>query len=278
MENFELLRNVTIGQYIPTDSVVHRLDPRAKLLIALAFACALSFSRSIVVSTLLVLMLLACARIARLPIPYVLRGLRPVLPLVLFLMVFQLLFQGRTFPCDTVYFEWRFIVITPCLLQIVVRGALRVVAFLFLFSLLTMTTSSSDLAHGAEALGAPLKRVGIPVHELSLTYLIALRFVPTLADEADRVAKAQASRGGGFAEHKRWRVDRTARARLPLLVPLFVNALRRGEELIVAMEARGYLGAHGRTNYVRLHSRPLDWILVVLAFLVAGLVWWVERQ
>ena len=150
MENFELLRNVTIGQYIPANSVVHRLDPRAKLLIAFAFACALSFSRSIVMSICLVIILLMSAHVARLPIRYVLRGLRPILPLVIFLLIFQLLFQGRTFPCDTIYFEWRFIVITPCLLEISIRGAIRVVAFLFLFSLLTLTTTSSDLAHGVE--------------------------------------------------------------------------------------------------------------------------------
>lgn len=274
MQDFELIRDVTIGQYIPTDSVIHRLDPRTKLIVTAAFFMAITATRQLWLAAGLLLLLFVLIRVAQLPLLYVLRGLRPIMPIIIVLFIFQALFQGRVYPCETVYFEWYFIVITPCLIEIMILGLIRVVAFLLLFSLLTLTTTSSQLAHSVEILLSPLQRIGVPVHELSLAYLIALRFVPTLAEEVDRVAKAQASRGGGMSVESRWRVDQIARARLPLVVPLFINALQRGEELIVAMEARGYVGGKGRTKYVQLHSRPLDWFVATAAILMAAGLWW----
>jgi energy-coupling factor transport system permease protein len=277
MQDFELLRNVTVGQYIPTGSVVHRLDPRAKILAMLLLAMAISSTRSIIASALLILFMLIVAWVARISPLYVLRGLLPGLGFIVFLFVMQLLFQGSVVPCATVYFEWWFVQITPCILQLVVLGALRVVAFIFIISLLTMTTTSSHLTHGIEILLSPFQRLGLPTHEVALANMIALRFIPTLADETDHIMKAQASRGAEIGETRWWRPDLMARERIPLVVPLFVNALRRAEDLVLAMEARSYVGGKGRTKFVEFHSTPVDWLVVLgtaAIFLGAWLLPW----
>lgn len=277
MQDFELLRNVTIGQYIPTDSVVHRLDPRAKIVAALLLALAISSTRSILASAILIGFLLITAWVARISPVYVLRGLLPGLGFIIFLFVMQILFQGAVVPCRTIYFEWWFIRITPCILQLVVLGALRVVAFIFIVSLLTMTTTASYLTHGIEILLSPFQRIGLPTHEVALANMIALRFIPTLAEELERIMKAQASRGGAIGTTNWWRPDLMARERMPLIVPLFVNALRRGEELVLAMEARCYVSGKGRTRFVQFQSRPLDWIVgfcALAVFLGAWLIPW----
>jgi energy-coupling factor transport system permease protein len=158
-----------------------------------------------------------------------------------------------------------------------VLGAIRVVAFLFIVSLLTMTTTASHLTHGAEMLMAPFRRIGLPSHELALAMTIALRFIPTLAEELDRIMKAQASRGANIGEARWWRPDRMAMERFPLFVPLFLNALRRAEELVVAMEARGYVGGKGRTKFVQFESHWQDWVALgfcLLLWLGAWLLPW----
>lgn len=268
MQNFELLRNVTIGQYIPVDSPVHRLDPRAKLVCTALLFLAISTTRSILAAWLLIGLLLAIARLANLPLGYVLRGLLPGLGFIIFLFVMQLLFQGAVVPCNVAFFEWSIVRITPCMVELVLLGITRVVAFILIISLLTMTTTASHLNHAVEALLAPLQRIGLPVHEVALANMIALRFVPTLVEETERIMKAQASRGAEIGSEKWWQPIRIARGRLPLIVPLFVNALRRAEDLVLAMESRCYVGGKGRTKYVRFHSRLLDWVIVAAMTLV----------
>lgn len=273
MSEFEYLRNVTVGQYIPTQSIVHRFDPRTKLLAALFIALAATSTRSVLATLLLVGLLMGVTRLARIEVRYVLRGLLPAAPFIVVLMLMQLLFQGRFSVCETVYVEWWFVRITPCLIELVILGALRLVIFLFLVSLLTLTTTASHIMHAIETLLAPLQRLGLPVHEFALANIIALRFIPTIAEEMERIAKAQASRGGDFGGEPWWRPDRMARARLPLIVPLFVNTLRRAEELIVAMEARCYLGRKGRTKFVDLHFTVLDWLVIGLGGLLWVIIW-----
>lgn len=281
--DFEILRNVTVGQYIPGDSPVHRLDPRAKLLSVLFLALSVTVTRSLLISVLLLLLLMGITRIAGLDNRYVLRGLLPGLGFLVFLFIMQFFFQGSSVTCDTYYFQWRFVQISPCLFRLMVLGAIRVVAFLYIVSLLTMTTTASHLTHASEMLLSPLQRIGLPAHEIALANTIALRFIPTLAEELDRIMKAQASRGASIGERRWWRPDRMAMERMPLLVPLFVNSLRRAEELVVAMEARCYLGSKGRTKYVQFHSRPIDWIVTAAAILIFVAAWrvpweyWIEN-
>lgn len=195
MSEFEYLRNVTVGQYIPTQSIVHRLDPRTKLLAALFIALSATSTRSVLATLLLVGLLMGVTRLAHIEVRYVLRGLLPAAPFIVILMLMQLLFQGRFSVCETVYVEWWFVRITPCLIELVILGALRLVIFLFLVSLLTLTTTASHIMHAIETLLAPLQRIGLPVHEFALANIIALRFIPTIAEEMERIAKAQASRG-----------------------------------------------------------------------------------
>lgn len=277
MSDFEFLRNITIGQYIPAESPLHRMDPRAKLLGVLFLTLAVTATRSILASLLLLGLLLLLTKVARLDITYVLRGLLPGLGILGFILLMQLIFQGQNAPCETMWFSWRFIQISPCLLLLMVLGLLRVLIFLFLISLLTLTTTASHLTNGAEALLSPFRRVGLPAHEIALASTIALRFIPTLAEELERIMKAQASRGNDLGAAPWYRLDKMVRERIPLIVPLFIGALRRAEDLIVAMEARGYVGGKGRTKFVRFASRWTDWAAVaatVTVWLVAWRIPW----
>jgi energy-coupling factor transport system permease protein len=270
---FELLRNVTIGQYIPTDSVVHRLDPRTKILCVLLFGMAISVNSSMVPQILLVLLLFAMIKLAGLQVRYVLRGLLPSLRALIFLFIIQLLFQGWREPSGQVFVEWYWLRITEHSLRVVALGILRVIEFFILVSLLTLTTPATQLTHGLELLLSPLRRVGVPVHEVALMNMIALRFIPTLAEELEQIMKAQASRGGPIGQAHWWRLDVMVRARIPLIVPLFLTALRRSEELILAMEARNYVSGAKRTRFVHFNWTTLDTIALALLICIYLLVW-----
>lgn len=271
MSQFELLRNVTIGQYIPANSVVHRLDPRTKLVIALGLILLASLSRALLPLLGLLLVIVVITKIARLSLRYVLRGLALGLPLLALVFLTQLLFQGWTEPSGRVFVEWGWLRITQFSLHLIGVGLLRIICFIFVTSLLTMTTTTTALTHGVEKLLQPLRHLGVPAHELALVNMIALRFVPTLAEEMEQVMKAQASRCADIdTAQKIWRPDRAARLYLPLLVPLFINALRRGEELTQAMAARCYLGGAGRTKFVTLQTSGRDYTALAI-FAVLGL-------
>lgn len=271
--NFETLRNVTIGQYIPGDSALHHMDARLKLVAVAMLILAASAANTVVSSLLFVLVLLGVTIMARLSVAYILRGLIPAVGFLAIIIAFQLLFQGRNIGCSTAWFTWRFVEISPCLVRVLVLGAIRVVLFLFIVSLLTMTTTASHLTHAAESLMAPLTRFGFPGHEIALAMTVALRFVPTLAEELDRIAKAQASRGAAMGMAPWWRPDRVIAERLPLLVPLFVNALRRAEELVTAMESRAYLGTKGRSTFVQFRAKAMDWVFLGMCIALLLLFW-----
>lgn len=269
MENFELLRNITIGQYLPTGSVVHRLDPRAKILAGLCLLLAVSLSNKVVPVVVLLVTIIAIALAARVPFGYLLRGLLLGLPVLALVFVLQLIFQGRTEPAYRVYFEWGYLRVTRYSLQLITVGILRVIGFIFLTSLITMTATITELTHGMESLLTPFRRFGVPAHELALVNMIALRFVPTLAEEMERIMKAQASRGAEIGRQRIWRPDKAARSYLPLIVPLFLSGLRRGEELVLAMEARCYVSGGRRTKFVVLRGGRRD-VAVVLGTLAVS--------
>ena len=268
MSEFELLRNITIGQYLPTASYLHRLDPRAKIVAALLLTVAVSFTPTVLGNLSL---LAACAGLVwlgRIPPSYALRGLVPALPFLVILAVLQLLFFGRNYdPASPVIFQWGWIVITAAVMRLVVVSAARFVELLAVTSVFTLSTRTTELTRGIESLLRPFRRLRVPSHELALVATIAVRFIPTFALEAERLLKAQASRGGRL-RGGRWNFVASARRLLPILVPLFTYALKRGEELIVAMEARAYTGGEGRTAYTVLRSTWRDWLapLATLAF------------
>jgi len=272
-ENFELLRNVTIGQYIPTGSVVHRLDPRAKIVAMTLLTVAFSITLSVTLTILLLGVVIAVAVLARISLLYLLRGIEPMVPFLVFLAALQIIFRGWGDTQGEAIFEWWFLRLTTNSWQIVVVSIVRIVAFVSLASLLTMTTTTSHLTHGIESLLGPLRVIGFPAHELALTFAIAFRFVPTLIEEVDRVAKAQASRLGRIGETSRWRPDKTARARLPLIVPLFLSGLRRAEELILAMEARCYISGANRTRLISFKMKSADYVTLGSALALVVAVW-----
>lgn len=262
--DFELSRNITVGQYIPTGSWVHKLDPRIKLIVFMGLLVALSLSFTAVPTLLGLAFIFAIAIAGRIPLNYVFSGLKPALPVLVLLVILQILFRGQSTQGGTVYFQWWIVNINDAALMAIATGTARIVAFIFLTSLLTMVMTTTELTHAIESVFGPLQRVGVPVRELALTATIALRFVPTLAEELERVMKAQASRLGEIGLRADWRPDRAARTRLPLIVPLFLTALRRGEDLVMAMEARGYVGGARRNRYRQYHAAPVDWLALVI--------------
>jgi energy-coupling factor transport system permease protein len=273
VSEFELLRNITLGQYLPTGSYLHRMDPRAKIVAAVLLVAAVSFTPSLAGNAVLLAVCVGTVALGRIPVGYALRGLLPAVPLLVLLAVMQLLFFGRAYdPSSPVVFHWGWIVVTSAVVRLVLVSAARFVELLFVTSVFTLTTRTTDLTHGIESLLRPFRPLRVPAHELALVVTIAIRFVPTLALEAERLMKAQASRGGRIGG-SRWQFVERTRQLLPILVPLFTFALRRGEELIVAMEARAYTGGAGRTAYAALQGRPADWLVpaAVLAFLAAML-------
>lgn len=271
--SFELSRNIILGQYIPGDTFVHRLDPRTKILCTLFLLVGVSFTRSLAVSFVYLAAMLLIVAVARVPLGFVLRPFIRGLPVILFFLSFSVLWMGWQEPVGTVVFEWRFIRITSNALLLAVQSLVRLVSLLILVSLPTLTTKITQLTYGVESLLMPFGRVGLPVHDVALVVTISLRFVPILTEELERVMKAQASRGGEIGALS-WREPlQIGRALLPLVVPLFVNAFRRAEEMATAMEARCYVSGSSRTRFVQLHARPVDFAVTFGMLLFVAAAW-----
>jgi energy-coupling factor transport system permease protein len=279
MNEFEFSRNITIGQYLALDSIIHRMDPRIKLVCFIALVGAITFSNTLTANAILMLASFWLLWMSRIPMRYALSGLKPAIPVVLILAALQITFYTSAFTRGqncVVFFQWGPVGPNSCGLELAVVSAARFVELLILTSLLTFSTTVAALTLGTERLFAPLQRwFNLPVHELALTMTIALRFVPTFAEELERIAKAQASRGADLGQQGRWRFVRQTRALLPLIIPLFLNALRRADDLVLAMEARCYVGGKGRTQFIQLKTNPGDWIALgfVLSFALLVIVY-----
>jgi len=274
MTEYSAFSHLTIGQYLPYDSLVHRLDPRAKLVMFTLLVAAVTFANSYTASVVLLAVLLTVVRLSRTPLRYALQGLRPALPWIAVFALLQLLFYRNPYGpgfCNTIW-SWGFIDITSCSVRQIGLMILRLLEFMILISLLTLTTRTTELTHGLERLLSPLKRLRFPAHELALVFAISLRFAPTLAGELERIMKAQASRGADFGEQGRLGFIRRTRNMLPLLVPLFLSALRRAEDLTLAMEARGYTGGRGRTSFIQLKALPSDYLALALVFIFCAII------
>lgn len=278
MEEFELLRNITIGQYLPMDSFIHRLDPRAKLICFAALVAAITFSASYTTNAILLVTVLALTPLSKIPMRYALSGLKPAIPIVLLLAALQITFYTSGFAgrqnCVSL-FRWGPIDSNTCGVQLAMVSAARFIDLLILTSLLTFSTKVTELTLGTERLLAPLqRRFNFPAHELALTMTLALRFVPTFAEELERIMKAQASRGADLGQHGAFRFIQQTRALLPLIVPLFLSALRRAEELVLAMEARCYIGGKGRTHFIQFESKPSDFVALAAAIAFSAAILW----
>ncbi|HTE03086.1 MAG TPA: energy-coupling factor transporter transmembrane component T [bacterium] len=261
-----MTRYVTIGQYLPRESPVHRLDPRTKIAAVTVLTVAVFVVRDFSGYALLTLFLLAVVVASQIPLGYLLRGLRPILFLLLITVVLNVFFSG--IQSGTVLFQLGPLVATR---EAVMRAAFvgyRLVALILVTSLLTFTTSPVQLTDGIERILRPFRRLGVPAHELAMMMTIALRFIPTLLEETEKIMKAQMARG---AEFERGNVLRRARALVPVLVPLFVSAFRRADELALAMEARCYRGGEHRTRMKELHLAPRDGVALLVTLAVSVL-------
>ena len=273
MEDLELMRHITIGQYLPTGSAVHRLDPRAKLIGIVLLILSVILIRSVGGLLALLAVVIGLVLLARVPLGFALGGLRPAMPFLIIIAILQLFFGWGApagMACPPLWSFW-IIKITGCSILSVFAMLLRLVALILLTGMLTMTSTISELTHGIEKLLRPLQKVGFPSHEIAMVFTIALRFVPTLAEELEKLLKAQVARGADI----RLGANPIQRIRhfLPVLVPLFLTTLRRGELLIEAMEARGYTGSQGRTHYLELSWSFEDSLgLLLLVALVSGLI------
>lgn len=261
----ELLRTFSFGQYVPVDSVIHRLDPRTKILATLVLAVVVFVTRSFADLAAYALLLALVILAARISVGYVVRGLRPVFWLLAFTVVLQIFFGPEG---GHAVFHRGPITITRENLTLGLFYGARLALLIVATTLMTFTTSPVELTDGLERLLRPFRRIGVPAHELALMMTIALRFIPTLIEETDKIMKAQMARGADFTQGS---IARRARALVPLLVPLFVGAFRRAESLALAMEARCYRGGDQRTRMTELVLRPRDYAAFAVLALVAVL-------
>lgn len=256
-----MIRDITIGQYYPIGSIVHRLDSRVKIIATMLFVVWLFVFDSPLEYVLMGAGLFGVIILSKVPLRHILKGLRPVL----FLLIFTILLNTIHATGDNVLVEWGFVRITVEGLINAAFLAIRLVMLIIGSSLLTFTTTPSELTDGIEKLAAPLKIFKVPVHEMAMMMSIALRFIPILVEETDKIMKAQQARGASFDTGS---IVQKAKALVPLLVPLFVSAFRRATDLAMAMEARCYRGGKGRTKMKPLKYKGVDYvtILVLVAF------------
>ncbi len=252
-----MLKDITIGQYYPGESQVHRLDPRTKLVITFLFIVIIFFIRHYIAYTFVLAFMLFVIFLSGIPFKYVAKGLRPLLFIILLTFFINVFFT----PGEHVLFRGWFFVVTKEGLKQGVFMALRLIFLVTGTSLLTLTTSPIALTDGIELLLNPLRVIRFPAHELAMMMTIALRFIPTLLEETDKIMKAQMARGADFESGN---LFHRAKALVPLLVPLFISAFRRADELAMAMEARCYRGGANRTRMKILTIGLRDYLAYVV--------------
>ncbi len=259
-----MLKDITIGQYYPTNSIIHKLDARVKLIATFIFMVSLFIINKIWPYLIVVGSLMAVVAMSKIPSKYIIKGLKPLRWIIVFTFVINIFFL----PGDPIW-SFGFIKITSQGLSQAVFMALRLIFLVVGTSLLTLTTSPIELTDGIEKLLNPLRKIGFPVHELAMMMTIALRFIPTLLDETDKIMKAQMSRGADFESKN---IINRAKNLVPLLIPLFISAFRRADELAMAMEARCYRGGYNRTKMKQSIMTKADYIAYAIQFIYLGVI------
>ncbi|MDK0571362.1 energy-coupling factor transporter transmembrane component T [Clostridium perfringens] len=250
-----MLKDITIGQYIPGDSFVHKLDPRTKILISFIFIASLFIVDKFWGYIFIIAFLGATVLISKLQFKYLYKGLKPVFLLIAITAALNIfMIKGSE---DTLIWYWKFLYIYKEGIRTAIFMALRLILLIMGTSVLTLTTSPIELTDGIESLLKPFKKIGVPAHELAMMMTIALRFIPTLIDETDKIMKAQKARGADFESGN---IIQKAKSLIPLLIPLFISSFRRADELAMAMEARCYRGGDGRTRMKILKYSKNDFI------------------
>ena len=257
------LKDITLGQYFPGHTVIHRLDPRTKILAVVIYIVALFLAKSFVTYAIMFALLALSVKVSTVPVKSLVRGMKPVVFILIFTAVLNLFYT----PGEHVLFQVWILTVT---LEGVQNAFFMVIRILMLIAgtfLLTYTTSPMALTDGFEILLGPLKKLHVPIHEMSMMMSMALRFIPTLIEETDKIMSAQKARGADFSTGK---LTERAKALLPLLVPLFVSSFRRADELAVAMESRCYHGGEGRTRMKALHMEKRDYLAFLAGAIVLG--------
>jgi energy-coupling factor transport system permease protein len=269
MNQFEFLPLVTIGQYFPTGSVLHRLDARTKLVVFSAFIIAITFTPSLLGLIVAIVAVWAGILLARVSIKAALKGLLIPLPFLLFIVVLQLLFFAPR--VDAAFLvSWGPVHISLAGIWAAIIMLLRFVALIFCLSLSSFCLSTSEMITGLDHLLSPLRRIGIQTMDLVMAIQVTLRFLPLLAISAERIAKAQASRGSDWGAKKGGLVAKVKRV-IPLIVPLFLTSLRRSESMALAMDARAYGLKDRRTSIYELTFHPRDLVFVLIGLIVSAL-------
>lgn len=259
-----MIRDITIGQYYPAESVLHKLDPRVKLFATVLYIIALFSFKGVIGLALVSGFLYAVIKISKVPFRFMAKGLKAIIILIFITSIFNLF--GT--PGDIVFWKWGSFQITDKGIINSIVMTIRLIYLILGTSIMTLTTTPNQLTSGLETALAPLNKIHVPVHSIAMMMSIALRFIPILIEETDKIMKAQMARGADF-DHGN--LVQKAKAMVPLLVPLFVSAFRRAEDLAMAMEARCYNGGEGRTKMKPLKYENRDKIayLIVLVFLFA---------
>ncbi len=245
-----MLRDITIGQYYSVESPIHKMDPRFKIIASTLYLISLFLIGSAYAYGFVIAFIGIIIALSRVPVGFVMRGLKPIFMLIVFAFLLNILLT----PGDP-FFKWGIISISLEGVERAFFMSMRLVLLIIGTSLLTLTTSPIELTDGIEYLLSPMKRIGLPAHELAMMMTIALRFIPTLLEETDKIMKAQMARGADFESGN---LMNRAKALIPLLVPLFISAFRRADELAMAMEARCYRGGEGRTRMKVLKYTKYD--------------------
>lgn len=259
-----MLKDITLGQFFPGNTLAHRLDPRTKLIITVLYIVALFCAKGIVSYGLMILWLVTCVQTAKVKYRALVKGMKPVWFIIVFTAVLNLIYVKGT-PLVTI---WKFTIYEEGV-QTAAYMILRIALLIMGTFLLTYTTSPIRLTDGLESLMSPLKKLHAPVHELAMMMAIALRFIPTLIEETDRIMSAQKARGADFENGS---LLQRAKALIPILVPLFISAFRRADELATAMECRCYSGGEGRTKLHVLRFTGADFGVLVLGVVMTAAV------
>lgn len=264
-----MLREITLGQYYPADSIIHKLDPRTKLIGTLIFLVSLflfpGFSGYVIATAVLAFIII----ISKVPFSFMVRGMKPILLILIITLCFHIFLTP-----GEILVQWWIFKITKEGLYQAARMGIRLTYLVIGASVMTLTTTPNQLTDGLEKLMNPLKKIHIPVHEIAMMMSIALRFIPVLMEETEKIMKAQIARGADFESGN---LIKKVKSMVPLLVPLFVSAFRRANDLAMAMEARCYHGGEGRTQMKPLIYKKRDYIAYVLIFLYlsVSIVWMV---
>ena len=261
-----MLRDITLGQYYQTDSIIHKLDPRVKIVTTLMFIVSLFIVDNFIGYIIAALFLIMEIKLSKVPVKFIFKGMKSIFFLLMITMLFNLFLT----PGEAIIQIWK-LTITREGLILAIRMGIRLIFLITGSSIMTLTTTPNNLTDGLEKLMNPLKKVHVPVHEISMMMSIALRFIPILLEETDKIMKAQIARGADFESGS---IMKRAKALVPLLVPLFISAFRRANDLARAMEARCYRGGDGRTKMKPLIYQKRDYVAyaVVLLYIVLCIV------